>query len=744
MSLIKHRIPLKGITKLPFFGWRTCEPMTDEEILNCKTNMAWRLSGREFIIDIDSEARLTEIEGLLGVHALENIPMVRTSRGYHLYCTLADGIDLETLIFSKDNVDYIRAGFMTSCPGNKRELEDGTIFTYEFTNNVQQPFIIQQDSALIKHITRDNLGSPESDCIEMEGSEIAKFLDKIDATMYANDYNRWFGILAACHKITQGSNEGFAIFFEWCQSASFDGKGADKSTVKTKWKSCRLDYPRSTTHATLLGAAKDSGTKPKELKELKLIVDNSKPKDKPTRETGDEPYNDSEEDTFTAISRSFLKVNQLLTDASGATYAFDKVWGQISSTYVGKMLFDYMDDYKIKMPDRELAMRKIGNLVTKNICMKEPLASLECPDTITLDNGTLNQITGEFTDKFDPKNYSMSKLDFNYIPNSEGAIFNKALGEIMMGDDEMVDYFWETVGYALSFDKSLEMVMLYLGGGSNGKSVVIKIIQKLAGDLIFNSNSKDTGLGGARGSNPHFEANLVGKRVLMIEDMNVSINLDDEAVKKYSGNFQMTANPKNKTPYGFTSRLSLFMCANEYPKFKDLSHGFRRRLNVIPFDRTFSTLEADPHLIRNVTSSDTEMSAAMDKAIAGYQRLKGRGFKFNVPARCLKAKQAWLEESNVMYDFTNNEIEKQPQSYVEMHAMHERYVNFMNAHNEEMGVNTRPKGWRQFNVGMKSLGFELVRMRPDKGSDNRDVKKQYWVNVKLTDGFESQRPRDGM
>lgn len=80
--------------------------------------------------------------------------------------------------------------------------------------------------------------------------------------------------------------------------------------------------------------------------------------------------------------------------------------------------------------------------------------------------------------------------------------------------------------------------------------------------------------------------------------------------------------------------------------------------------------------------------------------------------------------------FITAKIRPSDGSFVEMNDMHERYVKFMNVTNKEFGINTRPKGWRQFNVGMKSRGYQLVRMRID---GNRNLKRQFWVDVILTE-----------
>jgi putative DNA primase/helicase len=75
----------------------------------------------------------------------------------------------------------------------------------------------------------------------------------------------------------------------------------------------------------------------------------------------------------------------------------------------------------------------------------------------------------------------------------------------------------------------------------------------------------------------------------------------------------------------------------------------RRRLTVLPFNRTFTEDEKDPDLFKGIWAK--ELPGVLNQALRGYKRLLERGTKFKFPNAVKQATTAWLQQANPLPAF---------------------------------------------------------------------------------------------
>jgi len=737
---MRNYIPLKG--KLPRDKeWQTISYVNFD--FSNVMMVGWLLKDREFVIDIDRVEMTTDILDKLGVglsiQMLANSHgVVKTKRGYHIYCELGDGIEKTALISSRDNVDYVKEGKYVVAEGSVTPMG----FRYKYVGEGREPFLISAGSAFHKSILRE-VRAPAAAHDKVTTDRVEIYLNLIDVKDYAKDYNGWFKIMAATHHTCNGSDNGFEKFFEWCQRGGFKGKGSSMQTVRSKWDSLKGgENVNQATHRTLIAAIP-----PEEEKRNSVIKwsDDQKPSAQqevvpvaplpittpPTemiQELIDSGLNSS--DKYVEAAEFVMTNEKLALDSSDSLYHFDKIWMPISENYLKSRIMVNLRDYSHKFVSTATAIKTILALIKadESIVISSIIQEATNPYAITFENGTIIRAPDgrrkwHFEPSFNPSNYCTMKLNFNYIPKSSCKLFDKTVKEILR-DDAMVQFFLELVGYSLQHIKPLELVVLLHGGGSNGKSLLIRILEKLSGDLSVSTNGRAAGLHTNSASvDTHFEATLVGKRLMLVEDLSVTAKLYDDAIKKYSGAFRMLANPKNKTPFNFVSNLTLFMCCNEFPKLNDMSNALRRRVQAIPFTKTFSGDECDPLLGSRITGSDAEMSGIMAKVLGAHADLVSRKHRFQTPKRSLDAAKAWLSEGNPVFAFVEDRLSKTKGGFVEIRELHRAYTRYITVYNTE-GVNTSAKGFRNFNRDIRALGFATIEKRePNRGT--------YWADLKL-------------
>ena len=120
----------------------------------------------------------------------------------------------------------------------------------------------------------------------------------------------------------------------------------------------------------------------------------------------------------------------------------------------------------------------------------------------------------------------------------------------------------------------------------------------------------------------------------------------------------VTGERKHGAQFNFIARSLPVLLCNNVPSLADVSKGMRRRLMVIPFDRTFSEQEIDADLFERIWKQ--EMSGILNRSIEGLQRLLKRGMKFKPPAAIAAAKEIWLAEANPLPAFLSECCERVP------------------------------------------------------------------------------------
>ena len=244
----------------------------------------------------------------------------------------------------------------------------------------------------------------------------------------------------------------------------------------------------------------------------------------------------------------------------------------------------------------------------------------------------------------------MTILPLSYDPEAKCPKFDAMLGRIFDPLDDAEDtirHFWELFGQAIQPLKRVPAWVMLYGSGSNGKSSLLRIVQAFTGGSFtpksIDSLSRDS----------HAYETIVGKLMLIDDDVRAGARLPDEFLKRTSENGQLEANPKGRKAFTFTSTLTVMLATNRFPSIRDLSEGTRRRAHILPFLQDFKPTDPDydPHVVDKII--DTELPGILNQAVAGLVRLRKRGH-FVRSASCERATRQWLDEANQIARFATD------------------------------------------------------------------------------------------
>lgn len=386
----------------------------------------------------------------------------------------------------------------------------------------------------------------------------------------------------------------------------------------------------------------------------------------------------------------------------------------------------YQDGYWKKIPDSEIInlIYRIDGIyanpsryssVVKTIKHLKDKRSIEPNyNLICLANGTLDPRTGKL-EKHSYEHFLLNRLPIQWKANSKCPIWKRTLIEIFDKDPEKkikVDLIQELLGYLLSADTSQHKFFWFVGNGRNGKSLILKVIERLCGA------ENCTAMQLHRLNNSHIRAGLLNKLVNISSEIEPGEKIPTSLLKAIVGGDLIEADEKGKSSITFRPYCRLIACMNpeasKLPRINDSSHGFMERAVFIQFNRIFTEKEQDKNLESKLLK---EISGILVWAVAGLQRLNKRG-RFIVPASSRTLLEEFLLESKPVRKFSLEALERCSDGRVSTTELFESFKKYINITRNKI-VNASVFG-KEF----KSLGYDSVRAK-GKSLWQVKIKKQY-------------------
>lgn len=238
-------------------------------------------------------------------------------------------------------------------------------------------------------------------------------------------------------------------------------------------------------------------------------------------------------------------------------------------------------------------------------------------------------------------------LDFNYNEDARAPIWESHLNKVLPGCSEQM-VLAEHFSYAFipTSKLKLEKVLVLLGDGGNGKSVVHDVMSKLFGSYNITHNSLENLCrhdGYYRSKLDQFLLNYCSE---LSDKMNIA-------------NFKKLASGEDidaRDPYGQVRMISdyakLIFNTNHLPTNIEQNTAFFRRLNVLEFNVTIPEAEQDRDLANKIALS--ELPGVLNWILAGLSRLI-ENKKFTRCDSSVEHIEQYKTEANSVQLFVNDE-----------------------------------------------------------------------------------------
>lgn len=240
-----------------------------------------------------------------------------------------------------------------------------------------------------------------------------------------------------------------------------------------------------------------------------------------------------------------------------------------------------------------------------------------------------------------------------------------------------------------------------VGKGANGKSVLAEIMRLVAGTENVSNVSLSR-------LSERFGLDALPGKVLNISTENELGDkyLNTESFKAITGSDVVNVEQKFKTSFSCRLYCKLVILLNKLPKTTDFSHGYYRRLTIIPFNRIIAEHEQNKNLVEELSA---ELEGILTFALEGYQRLLRQDFLLTKSKAIDDALKSYKDEQNPVLIFLRENLTSNPDSRVKRSLLFPAFERWCRRHGFE--VVSRARFWDLFRASEVEFGKEFVQKK---------------------------------
>ena len=291
------------------------------------------------------------------------------------------------------------------------------------------------------------------------------------------------------------------------------------------------------------------------------------------------------------------------------------------------------------------------------------------------------------------EHYRITQIPVVYQPEARAPRFEQFLNEVFAGDPDTNDkcrLVCELLGYTLLSTCRFERFVILIGKGSNGKSVLLRVLKELVG--VTNCAAVQP----AEFDNRFQRAHLHGKLANIVSEVEQGAMIPDAALKAIVSGEAMTAEHKFCDPFDFSPYATCWFGTNHMPGTRDFSDALFRRAVTIDFNRQFAEHQRDVHLADKLIR---ELPGILNLALDAIAEVIAIG-SFTRPASCEATKAHWRNENDQAAQFIEECCKPLAGHWVESAVVYRRYLDWT----REAGIQ-KPLNRKNLSTRLAALGF---------------------------------------
>lgn len=260
-------------------------------------------------------------------------------------------------------------------------------------------------------------------------------------------------------------------------------------------------------------------------------------------------------------------------------------------------------------------------------------------------------------------------------------------------DADLINYVQEVFGYLLLDSNPVDPAFFLVGEGSNGKSVMTKILQVMIGkEYCSNMSIQEL-------TTDKFATEYLINKKLNVSSEEESRYIAPDKFKSLTGHDMVQGERKFGNKFSFVPRTKYVFASNDLPTFKGMNYGLERRIHLIPFYRKFKDADQDIELIKKII---TELPAVIGWALDGLKRLQKNRFLFSVPECSKKELSHFKEEISAPIQFISDCYDIDDDAFISNKDLYVQFRGWCDE-NGKKGVANSLKFGKEINNNIKGV-----------------------------------------
>jgi putative DNA primase/helicase len=317
---------------------------------------------------------------------------------------------------------------------------------------------------------------------------------------------------------------------------------------------------------------------------------------------------------------------------------------------------------------------------------RDPWA-LNCP------NGTLNLKAGSIREHR-PTDFITKICPVPFDQNATAPTWLAFLDKIFEQNRELINFLQRLLGYCLTGDVSEQVLPIFHGIGSNGKSTLINVISIMMG--MDYSIKAPTGflVTKKQDAHPTELADLFGKRLIAAVETDEGRRLAEALVKELTGGDRIRARRMHENFWEFSPTHKVVLACNHRPEVRGTDHAIWRRIRLVPFNVVIPDHQQDKRLPEKLKAELPGILAWCVRGCLDWQR-DGLGY----PPAVESATRSYRADQDVVGAFLLERCVTGSSFRAKASALYESYKEHCGDHAislQRFGKQLTERGFRRF------------------------------------------------
>jgi putative DNA primase/helicase len=200
-------------------------------------------------------------------------------------------------------------------------------------------------------------------------------------------------------------------------------------------------------------------------------------------------------------------------------------------------------------------------------------------------NGTIDLRTGELR-PHQRSDMITKAAPVEYDPDATCPAWLDFQDKVCAGSDSLTAFKQRLYGACLTGDVSDQVLIIFHGVGSNGKSTETGTVLAMQGD-DYSMQAKADLLMVKRNEHPTQQADLFGKRLVCCSESEEGHRLAESQVKDFTGGDPIRTRRMREDYWQFNPTHKLILATNHKPQIRGTDHAIWRRILLVPFKTRF-------------------------------------------------------------------------------------------------------------------------------------------------------------